>query len=570
MLPVISIGTQSFEKLRRDRSFYVDKTGLIREWWENQDDVTLITRPRRFGKTLNLNMLHCFFSNQYKNRSDLFEGLAIWEERKYREMQGTWPVIALTFANVKGKTYAGVRDGMIRALFDAFREYDFLFSQNLCGEEANAYYEALKKYTVSASADRFLSDDLIAGALHELSVYLFRYYGKKVLIFLDEYDTPLQEAYVNGFWDELVFLMRSLFNAALKTNPAMERGLLTGITRVSKESIFSDLNNLTVITTTSDRYQTQFGFMEKEVFDALELYGMGGEREKVKRWYDGFTFGSQRDVYNPWSITGFLKERVYKPYWAHSSENSLVNILIREGSAQTKMIVEDLMAGGTFTAWIDEEIIFEQLHKKSGAIWSLLLAGGYLKVENRAFLEEKGRFVYDLKLTNTEVYLLFEDMIKGWFSGEDIPYNAFLRALLLDDVDYMNEYMNQVAGETFSFFDTGNKPSVKNEPERFYHGFVLGLIVELAGEYRVLSNRESGFGRYDVLLEPFDVQKKAYVLEFKVRNPRKEKTLEDTLRAARAQIEEKNYDAGLIAGGIAPEHIRHYGFAFEGKQVLIG
>lgn len=559
MRPVVSIGTQSFEKLRQNKSFYVDKTDLIKEWWGNHDDVTLITRPRRFGKTLNLDMLNCFFSNCYAERSELFEGLSIWKDEEYRKLQGTYPVIFMTFADVKGPNYHLTRMGIVHKLVKLYSEFNYV--REILDEREREYFDA-----VSAKMD----DDIAVMAVKSMTEFLHRYYGKKVIVLLDEYDTPLQEAYVNGYWKELVEFIRSMFNAAFKTNPSMERGLLTGITRVSKESVFSDLNNLTVVTTTSEMYRTQFGFTEEEVFRSLDLFGMSDEKEMVKIWYDGFSFGSQKGVYNPWSITGFLKEKVYKPYWANSSANSLVNSLIRQGNSQTKMIMEDLMAGKELTTEIDEEIIFDQLQKKPGAIWSMLLASGYLKVVEKNFCQETGIFTYVLQLTNREVLLMFRSMIKGWFSDEDVPYNLFLKALLLEDIDYMNEYMNEVAELTFSSFDTGNKPSGDANPERFYHGFVLGLIVELAGKYIVLSNRESGFGRYDVLLEPLDKQSKAFVLEFKVRNSRREATLEDTLAAALDQIEKKGYDTDLMARGFTKDKIRHYGFAFEGKKVLIG
>lgn len=423
---------------------------------------------------------------------------------------------------------------------------------------------------VDTSTGQPLKDASITRALKQLSFYLSRYYGKKVLIFLDEYDTPLQEAYVNGYWNEITGFIRSIFNSTFKTNPYMERGLLTGITRVSKESIFSDLNNLEIVTTTSEKYCMRFGFTEEEVFAALELFGMPDEKMNVKQWYDGFTFGSQKDIYNPWSITCFLENREFIPYWANSSSNTLISSLIRKGSPQTKMFMEDLLKERSLTMEIDEEIVFNQLQKKRGAIWSLLLASGYLRVDERVFDQKAGRFDYRLVLTNREVRMMFDDMVRDWFADEDIPYNNFLKALLLDDVDYMNQYMNEVAELTFSSFDTGKKPSDTADPERFYHGFVLGLIVELAGEYKVSSNRESGFGRYDVMLEPLDCSKRAYVLEFKVRNPKKDRTLEDALQAALTQIEEKDYDRELLARGIPRENIRHYGFAFEGKKVLIG
>ena len=561
MKPVISLGNQSFEELRRNHSFYVDKTLLIQEWWENQDSVTLVTRPRRFGKTLNLNTLECFFSNRYAERSDLFEGLAIWKQEKYRQLQGTYPLIFLSFASIKETDYATARRKICQLLADMYMQYGFLLEGDCL---AMPEKDTFRRKTIDM-------DDVDATlALHQLSHYLCRYYGKKVIILLDEYDTPLQEAYVNGYWDQMTGFIRSMFNASFKTNPCMERALLTGITRVSKESIFSDLNNMTVVTTTSEKYCTRFGFTESEVFDALECFGLPEEKEQVKKWYDGFTFGSQRDIYNPWSITCFLDERLYKPYWANTSSNSLISLLIRQGKPDIKMTLEDLMNGNALVTEIDEEIIFDQLYRNPDSIWSLLLASGYLRTEERTFDQETGIFTYALKLTNKEVAIMFRNMIKDWFADGDVPYNEFLKAMLCDDVKIMNRYMNKVALETFSSFDSGKKPSKETNPERFYHGFVLGLMVELAGRYRITSNRESGFGRYDVMLEPIKDTDPAFVLEFRVHDPEDEASLADTVNAALAQITEKAYDSELAARGISRDRIRHYGFAFEGKKVLIG
>ena len=558
---VISIGKQDYVSLRENHYFYIDKTDFIRQWWKNADDITLITRPRRFGKTLNMSMLNCFFSRQYAERGDLFEGLSIWEEEKYRELQGTYPVIFISFADVKQNNYEDAVQKIKNIIVDVYRQHRYL-------EQQECFSESEKQNILSVTEE--MNDVTAQDALKNLSKYLKLLYGKKVLIFLDEYDTPLQEAYMYGFWDELTGFMRGLFNSTFKTNPYLERALLTGITRVSKESIFSDLNNLTVITTTSEQYADCFGFTETEVFDALEKYGMSDRQGEVQTWYDGFSFGNKKDIYNPWSITCFLKEKKLRPYWANTSSNQLVGKLVREGSAQIKMVMEDLLAGKSFQTEIDEEIIFEQLQRKKGAIWSLFLAGGYLKVVKSEFDVSSGRYSYELALTNQEVKMLFEDMVEGWFSDETVPYNDFLKAFLAKDLDYMNEYMNRVAEATFSTFDTGRNPSDDTNPERFYHGFVLGLIVELAGKYRVTSNRESGFGRYDVMLEPLEKTKDAFVLEFKVFNPRKEKTLEDTVANALQQINEKDYDCELLSRGIQKENIFHYGLAFEGKKVLIG
>ena len=557
----ISLGNTAFASIREANSFYIDKTDFICQWWESQDVATLITRPRRFGKSLNLNMLECFFSEKYRGEGELFRGLSIWNHEKYREIQGTYPVIFFSFADIKGQTFTSAREAICQVIQDLYAEFGFLKESERLSQEEKDYFSLVTS---------MMSDAVAAMSLKRLSMCLHSYYGKKVLIFLDEYDTPLQEAYMYGFWDELTGFMRGLFNSTFKTNPYLERALLTGITRVSKESIFSDLNNLTVITTTSEQYADCFGFTETEVFDALEKYGMSDRQVEVQTWYDGFSFGNKKDIYNPWSITCFLKEKKLRPYWANTSSNQLVGKLVREGSAQIKMVMEDLLAGKSFQTEIDEEIIFEQLQRKKGAIWSLFLAGGYLKVVKSEFDISSGRYSYELALTNQEVKMLFEDMVEGWFSDETVPYNDFLKAFLAKDLDYMNEYMNRVAEATFSTFDTGRNPSDDTNPERFYHGFVLGLIVELAGKYRVTSNRESGFGRYDVMLEPLEKTKAAFVLEFKVFNPRKEKTLEDTVANALQQINEKDYDCELLSRGIQKENIFHYGFAFEGKKVLIG
>ena len=562
MAKVISIGNQSFESIREKDNFYVDKTNFIREWWDNDDTVTLITRPRRFGKTLNMSMLECFFSNKYKDRGDLFEGLEIWNDEKYRKLQGTYPVIFLSFAEIKQNNYNDAVEKIKRIICEVCQQFDFL-------KNWDGLTEIEKKNISNISYN--MSDVMAQDLIKNMSNYLSRYYGKKVIILLDEYDTPMQEAYVNGYWEELVAFTRSLFNSTFKTNPYLERAIMTGITRVSKESIFSDLNNLKVITVTSDEYSKCFGFTEDEVFAALDEQGLSSEKEKVKLWYDGFTFGDEKDVYNPWSIINFLDEKKYKTYWADSSSNGLVNELIRTGSAEIKKTMETLIAGGTVEKNIDEQIVFEQLKTNKDAVWSLLLASGYLRVETFRTEGRLNKKIYSLKLTNYEVEQMFGTMIERWFGGADVPYNEFINAMLNGDIESMNEYMNRVTRGVISYFDTGKTPS-DEEPERFYHGLVLGLMVEQIDNYILNSNRESGYGRYDIMLEPIDKTNEKYpgiVIEFKVINPRKENTLEETVAAALKQIEEKNYDAELVKRGVKEENIHHYGFAFRGKEVLI-
>ena len=557
----VAIGIQDFETLITNDYFYVDKTAFIKEWWESGDSVTLITRPRRFGKTLNMSMLERFFSLEHAGKGELFEKLFIWKEEKYRNMQGTYPVISLSFAMIKEKSYELARKKICQVLADTYKKYTFLKDSDVLTQKDKEEFDKI-------SAD--MGDTEATMALYHLSDMLSRHYGKKVIILLDEYDTPMQEAYVDGFWDELVAFTRSLFNASFKSNPWLDRAVMTGITRVSKESIFSDLNNLEVVTTTSNKYADAFGFTQQEVFAAMDEMGYT-DRDKVKYWYDGFTFGEITDIYNPWSILNYLDKGKFTTYWANTSSNSLVSKLVREGSSAIKKTFEGLLSGECIRSEVDEQIVYNQLDNSENAIWSLLLASGYLKVQKTEDIINglEQYTVYELVITNYEVWMMFRNMIAGWFEKDRADYNDFVKALLIGDLDAMNEYMNRVALNCFSSFDTGNRPS-GIQPERFYHGFVLGLLVELEDRYVLASNRESGFGRYDVMLKPKKAGEPAFILEFKVFNPRRDVNLEGTVEAALKQIAEKQYEAELIAEGIPAEHIRKYGFGFEGKTVLIG
>lgn len=557
----VSIGNQGFDSIRESGYFYIDKTYFIDEWWESGDAVTLITRPRRFGKTLNMSMLECFFSVRYRGRKDMFDGLYISHKEEYMKLQGTYPVIFVSFADVKQTNCRDAIKQIKVIISDVYSQFPELYTSDKLTDSQKQ---------LMASVDRNMDDVTAQNALKDLSYLLACHYGRKVIVLLDEYDTPLQEAYINDYWHDMTSFIRSLFNSTFKSNRFLERAMMTGITRVSKESIFSDLNNLNVITSMSDRYAECFGFTEKETFAALDSYGLGEYKDTVKRWYDGFLFGHVNDIYNPWSITNYLDKRQFRPYWVSTSSNEMISRLLREAPVSTKEKMELLMSGSDITVSFDEQIVFDRLEYDDNAIWSLLLASGYLKIVNACCPEDSFEPVYNLRITNTETLGMFSNTFKLWFNRSDTNYNRFVKALLTDNLSEMNIYMNDVAMATISSFDSGKHPSDRFMPEKFFHGFVLGLLVELRDRYIVRSNHESGYGRCDVIIIPKSLEDTAMIMEFKVHDTAKEKNLEDTVESAIRQIKEKNYAAELIDLGFDCDHIRSYGFAFEGKQVLIG
>lgn len=546
-----AIGIQDFEKIIQRHCFYVDKTMFIKEWWESGDDVTLITRPRRFGKTLTMSMLDYFFSVEHKKDSALFNGLSIWQDDAYQKLQGTYPVIFLSFASVKESNFKDTKKYICMLITQLYQKYRFLLNEGFLDGSDAAYFNAITPNMDHIDAK---------SSLNQLSNFLSRYYGKKVLILLDEYDTPMQEAYLNGYWDEMAEFIRGLFNATFKTNPYLEKAILTGITRVSKESVFSDLNNLKVITTLSNQYATTFGFTEKEVFDALTEFGLQEQMHKVKYWYDGFRFGMCNSIYNPWSIINFLDQKELAPYWVNTSSNALVSDLIRNGANDIKKITEDLLQKKTFKTTIDEEIVFNRLDVEKNAVWSLLLASGYLKVVNTK-INVSQKKEYELAITNFEVHQMFRELITGWFNTREHYLSEFCNALVSGDLKAINTILNDILLKIVSYFDTGT--------EAFYHGLTLGLIACMGHQYTVLSNYETGFGRCDTVLEPKDKCGIGLVLEYKLFNPSRDKDLKDTASRALSQVVEKKYSAGLEARDIPKDRIKIYGFAFSGKKVFI-
>ncbi len=467
-----------------------------------------------------------------------------------RSLQGTLPVIFLSFADIKESTFESARAKTCRVLVDAFKAH-----ADELGMQPQDWDGPEPPYGISPTMD----DAAASSSIKLLCSLLERKTGKKPIVLLDEYDTPMQEAWTGGFWDEAVSFMRPLLNSTFKTNPSLGRGLLTGITRVSKESIFSDLNNLRVVTTTTEQYETCFGFTEAEVFDAMDEMGRA-DKDGVKQWYDGFVFGRTPDIYNPWSVVNYLKEGTLKPYWANSSGNALVSSCIAHGDKTLKEDFRMLLDGASITRPIDEQVVFSQLADNPDAVWSLLLASGYLKCTDFA---DGWHDFRTLAVTNLETMRMLEKTVGGWFAQFQGPYGEFCRAMLAGDAEAMDAYLCDVAHESFSHFDTGRRAA-----ESFYHGFVLGLVVDLRGRYLVESNRESGFGRFDVALIPCDLaHDPGIILEFKTCS--KGQTLEEACKAALAQIAEKDYAAGLVARGVPTEHILSFGIAFQGKETLV-
>lgn len=550
MSRVIPTGEQSFVTLRQKNLFYVDKTRFIQDWWHSEDRVTLITRPRRFGKTLMLDTVRAFFSLEYANRQDLFAGLAVWQDESMRPLQGTLPVISLSFASIKGENFCQTLklfNSRLVSIYNDFRP--FLDFASLSDTEQEQFA------SVRQSMDEATAQD----ALLYLTKYLARQSGRLPIILLDEYDTPLQEAWMSGYWDELVGLMQGMLNATFTSNPWLGRGLLTGITRVGKESLFSDLNNLQVVSTTSTLYTDCFGFTEEEVFAVMDEYGLAA-RQEVRLWYDGFIFGKTKGIYNPWSIIGYLKNQAFAPYWAQTSSNALVGQLIAKAPKTVKDECSALICGKSIVTSMDEQVVFSQLSGKKSAIWSLLMASGYVKP--LSFRSETNE--YELALTNHEVHIILEGLISDWFNNNYVDSGLFGQALLTDDLETMNETLREIAENTFSFFDTGGKNT-----ENFYHAFVLGLIVNLKNVYDIYSNRESGLGRYDICMIPKNIHERGIIIEFKTMKPKKEKDLKETCANALQQIQDKKYFTILKERGVASHSIYTYGFAFHGKEVLI-
>ena len=575
-LRTIGIGIQDFEKIRRDNLFYVDKTDFIRKWYEKKDDVTLITRPRRFGKTLSINMLFCFFSVTYADRKDLFDGLAVSKNDKMMALQGTVPSIRLSFASVKPVTFRQFLMQLSDSVAELYDDFRFLLDGTILSPEDKVLFSKINQKNQippvpEKDEDAYLQfTGRLTNSIRWLSGWLYAYYGKKIYIFLDEYDTPIQSAYLHHFYDEAMQIMRPLLSCSFKTNKGLDRAVITGITRIAKESLFSDLNNLAVSSIIHGGYDTDFGFTSLEMVSVLNEYSLTDRTDELRFWYDGFTVGRETQIYNPWSVTNYLFRKDMPPeaYWLQSGGINLIDHLIRKGSAPLHENLQKLLQGETIVVQVCEDLVFTDLDEDENSVWSLLVAAGYVKP---AVLKSEEEGV-PLLFTNHEAKTSLLQLGKRWFRNKSVDHmSRFANALLMGNLQEMNLEMAQIVLTSVSSFDSGIKPAGGSiQPENYFHGLTTGLLICLMDSYHLTSNRESGLGRYDLCLEPVNRQKSrsAYILEFKVFDPAKgDENTKDTARRARNQIDEQKYDLGLLQKGYPS--IRKYGAGFRGKDVWI-
>ena len=547
----IGIGISDFKVLRLRNNYFIDKSMYIKDIIDNQSGVVLITRPRRFGKTLNMSMLRYYFNIMEKNNKELFNGLKIMEQdKKYTSKLGFYPVIYLTLKDAGLMNYEYMIMQMKTIMMEMFYEHRYILeSDKIADGEKNIF-----KRILNAEA----TDIDLINSLKILSKMLYVYYDKPVILLIDEYDVPIQAAYVEGYYEDAIKFLKTFYGTTFKDNPYLEKAILTGVSRIAKESLFSGMNNFDVYTIMDNEFADDFGITEDEMKKIIKDFNIQDEEKEIKKWYDGYKIGNVEGIYNPWSILNYLTDKELKPYWVNTSSNDLIKMIL-EKSTTLKEQMERLLKDEAIEATIDLETIIVGIENKEENIWGLMLQTGYLKVEETVSLEERR---YKVKLPNNEIKDLIRGIIREWFSNKVLGND--LRSILQDLVSLnLKEFEKKfrvLVEEMFSYMDVG-----KNTAENFYHAFVLGMLVGLKDTYYVNSNRESGFGRYDIMLEPKDKNGNSFIMEFKVMENMEEKTIEDTVENAKKQIEEKRYEENLKERGFT--NITKMVYAFNGKEV---
>ena len=547
----IGIGVSDFKMLRLRDNYFIDKSMYIKDIIDNQSNVILVTRPRRFGKTLNMSMLRYYFDIKQKDAKRLFEGLKIMgQEEKYTSKLGAYPVIYLTLKDVNDDNYEKMILDLKTAMINMYKEHMYLLdSDKIYSFEKNKINDIL-----NAREDEIV----LKNAVKDLSEYLNRHYEKPVILLIDEYDVPLQNAYVEGYYDEAVKFFKTFYGVTFKDNPYLEKTVLTGVSRIAKESLFSGMNNFDVFTIMDNEFADDFGITSEEMKKVIKDFNVGDEEQEIKKWYDGYKIGNVEGIYNPWSILNYLNKKELRPYWVNTSSNDLIKMTLKK-STNLKEQMEKLLKDEEVEVEINLETIIVGIEEREENIWGLMLQTGYLKIVETVDLVTG---IYKVKLPNNEIKELFRGIIRDWFNNKVIGNNlkSILEDLIKLNLSEFEKKFRVLVKEMFSYFDVG-----ENAAENFYHAFVLGMLVGLKDSYYVNSNRKAGFGRYDIMLEPKDKKGNSFIMEFKVMEDMEEKTIEDTIANAKKQIEEKGYEENLRERGFT--NITKMVYAFKGKEV---
>lgn len=555
----LPIGIDDFKTLIEGNYYFIDKSLLIQEFINNSASVILTPRPRRFGKTLNMSMIKYFFDiNMKEECRKLFDELNIEKDREIMKLQGAYPVIFITFKDLKFIDFKDSISAVRGLMSEVYREYMYILdSENLVEVDKEDFNNIL--YSRG-------SIPLLTNAIKNLSRYLYKHHNKKVIVLIDEYDVPIQEGYMNDYYNEVVLFMRNLLGSVLKGNLYIEKALLTGILRVTKESIFSGLNNLEVNTIIGNKFSDKFGFLTSDIDEILSYYkrdNINEEKEMIKKWYNGYVFGNNI-IYNPWSVLNYINnyEEGFKPYWINSSENILVKKILSNGNEEIKREFEELIENNSIKKVIDDNVVMDEIEGSSESVWSFLLMTGYLKATKKENIE--GILHCTLAIPNKEVYIYFKNMILKWFddSLSMLKYKNMLNALITGDIENFGYLFKHFVLNNLSYFDVSGK-----EPEKIYHAFVLGMLVSLSENYEVKSNKESGFGRYDVMIIPKNISKYGIIVEFKKINELSKETMEEATKKALSQIENKRYESELVERGI--NNIIKLAIVFKNKEVEI-
>ena len=550
----IAIGHHDFEEIRIKNLYYVDKSDFIRRLDESKHKIFLFPRPRRFGKTLNMMLLRRYFEISETSRAPLFKGLKIKEWEQFDYHLGRYPVIWLSMKDVKQDTWEVSKSKITSLLQSEYLRHSYLGNSEKLSQPDKVFFDAI--------LNRVATDDQYQDSILKLCEFLYLHHGVKPILLIDEYDTPINNSYICNFYEECIGFMRLLYSNCLKDNNFLERAVLTGIYRVAKESIFSGLNNLKVSTLIDDEFADCFGFTPEEVHQLLIDTNALDREGDVQRWYNGYIFGKEQVIYNPWSILSFLEntQRELKPYWVNTSSNDIIKQLIMEGDADVKQEIEVLLGGGTLTKSISEDVVFGNIQETPDALWNFFLFSGYLKLVSKVFDEQRQEGVF--QIPNIEIKTIFKDSVLYWFSKSQTynKFNVVLDNLKKGRIKDFSKYFADFIRMTCSYYDFADK-----EPEKVYHALVLGMMVQLQKEYRITSNRESGYGRYDVMLHPLQPNLPAFVFEFKKFDAEDEESIQETLASAMQQMKTNNYSATLQQEGHTNIHL--IAIAFKGKEV---